>query len=245
MSRVRLARVRPKVLAAWLAAGVAVSLAGVVGFSLLGSPASAAASPARGLLCAKRAGALVAGSRIAPGLVETNMLSEPALQSTGVVIGSRSPHIAPYQWVQAEQFAIPHLPPSFGLRDPSSLVTGGGKILQAVETIQSFPTVQAAERFTGEFGTQVAPAQVVVGSHRIAVTTRQAVLPGVTRLGEEVRAFSISAPSPTFPAEAQYVIRNGTVVRTLALLGGRGVTAASEVSVASAFARSSQTACGQ
>jgi hypothetical protein len=198
-----------------------------------------------GTVCATQAGMFLSPTEFDPQMVVSSQSGTQGPVGFGAPgSSSASPFIGGlhFLWMQVENERISGLPDSFGPLNYSPLVTQSPtRVFEVVETVQTFAGQSDATRFVGMFGQSSAAApRVVVAGKLVTVTSDRAVNLG---LGDESIAQERPSPSPGFPSEVQFVMRRGTTVATLELVGGSNLHEPAVTALAGEALTQVQTAC--
>jgi hypothetical protein len=192
-------------------------------------------------VCAAMPGVLIPPTSVAPELITTSLGGEPA----PVLLGQPTPGTAipapRFEWTEEENAAARHLPPDFGPRNPSVLVSEfPTRIDQLIETANTFVTTNDTVRWFATWPgvSALLPQEVEPG------TTRNAN-PDVAQLdqADEVEVTNWSRADPDIPTAIQYVMRIGDTVITIEFIGGDQVTDASTEAYAAAALQHVERTC--
>jgi hypothetical protein len=177
-------------------------------------------------------------------------LIDPAMERTSQMSEQAPPqnlHVAPplnSEWFQAQDGAVRGLPANFGPRNASELVSKDpSRLFQAIETVQTFVSGDDASTFLQKFrpdGMTVpqVPVPGVFDPQPVRIAT------DTPALGDEALMIEQSLPEANIPVDVQYVIRHGSTVITLELIGGLDVTPSSTLRLAQAALDTVVAACG-
>ena len=197
-----------------------------------GGLSALAAPPA----CAQTGSLFLAPTAFDPQMVVTAQFGNPSVMGHS---GSGREHTVGnlrFLWFEAINEQVQGIPTTFGPRDPSPLAAESpDRVFQVVETAQTFSTVADAMQFVTMFEpnpTQVAEVPVAGKLYRVQSSS------SITNLGDEAIVIATPSPSTDYPASVQYVMRLGTTVVTLELVGGNHLTAVrTQVSAGRALAQ--------
>jgi len=207
--------------------------------SLIGAPAESNAQPVHSVVaaavqpCAKNAGVLLEPSVFDPEMVTTQGFSNqgPTLHAHAGSTTQTVVHSG-FLWMQDANDQLGELPIGFNRLSPSPLVTQyPSRILAVIQTVQTFDSTSDASQFVAGFtgGGSTIP-QVIISGALVPVPANPAANPG---LGDESIVVEIRPPTSGFAAVVQFVMRRGTTVVTLELIGGSDLRTRAVVGLAS------------
>lgn len=193
--------------------------------------------------CAEAGNLFLPSTTFDAEMVVSSQAGGPAPTGIGVA-GSSAPAVGGVSWVwyQVVNERLSGLPSDFGPNDSNSWVTTyPRRILEVTETVDTFSSAADASTFLSEFTTDgPIPPEVIVSGTSYPAKSEPAKALG---LGDESISRERRPPATGFPALVQYVVRLGTTVVTLELVGGNGITAAGSSDFASMAVAQVQQTC--
>ena len=166
-------------------------------------------------VCAQQSEVFLAVSEFDPRMVVTHQYGQKQLTLLG--IGDETDGLQ-FLWTQVVNEQVTDEPAdTIGPLKPDPLVAQSpNRVLAVTETVQTLADVANASKFFAMFG-KGSRAQVNVSGKLVTVSSGAPIKMG---LGDESMAQETSAPTSNIPTELQFVIRKGTTVVNLELLGG-------------------------
>ena len=193
-------------------------------------------------VCTASPNLLLAPTALDPNMVITAQFGGPGPEGFAPPGGPSSVGGLQFIWMEGVNGAVSGLPADFQRLNASSWATQyPDRVLEYVETIQTFADTSNASRFLSMFGgTPHSGPQIVSGGKLVnAPAGSQSSL----NLGDESIELVIAPAAAGYPAEVQFVMRRGTTVVTLALLGGSNLQGAPFAPIAAEALAQVETGC--